>query len=109
MRIRYGGCDGDRLPAPRSGTPEGPIVKAGDRKRAHGLGRFARCLVLAGVVGVVGCSEPGQGTAQVATEARQRLMPQAGPKATGGKQSPAAGKTFSIKDRGRAAPAEPTK
>ncbi len=84
-------------------------MKADDRKRAHGLARYTRCFVLAGVVGVVGCSEPGQGTAQVATEARQRLMPQAAPKATRGKQNPAAGKTFSIKDRGLAAPAEPTK
>ncbi len=72
-------------------------------KGSCGLVWFACGLAL---TGVVGCSEPGEGTATVATEARQRLLPQAGPKAIGAKAS-AAGKKLSIKDRSPTAPASP--
>jgi hypothetical protein len=77
-------------------------VKQNGRKPACGLAWLAGGMVLTGVVCVVGCSEPGQGTAQVSVEARERLVPKGGPKA-GGKLQSAAGKSFSIKERGPAA------
>lgn len=69
-------------------------------KRARGLAWLA-CVSVLGAV--VGCSESGQGTVQVTTETREKLLPQAGGK------GPAAGKTFSIKERGRSVPAAPQK
>lgn len=74
-------------------------------KCACGLVWFACALAL---TGVIGCSEPGAGTAQVAAEARQRMLPQASPKASSSKGA-ATGKKFSIKDRAPAAPEAPEK
>jgi hypothetical protein len=74
-------------------------VTSHGRNRARSPARLARGLLVAGALGVAGCGDPEQGTAKVAPEARERLLPQAGPKAVGGQPQSAAGKTFSIKDR----------
>jgi hypothetical protein len=79
-------------------------VNRKDRKRPWIISLVARTGLLAGVVYLTGCSEPGEGSAQVGSEARQRLAPQAGPKATAGKPEGTGGKTFSIKDRAPSAP-----
>jgi hypothetical protein len=62
--------------------------------------RLATSLALAGVLGLAGCNQPGEGTVQVSPEARARLLPRVpvttrGPKGRGVEQRP-----IGIKDRG---------
>jgi hypothetical protein len=76
------------------------------RNRAVSRAQLARGLALACGLGLVGCSDTGQGTVQVATESRQRLVPHVDSQAKGPRLQGAAGKSFSIKDRARP-PASP--
>jgi len=69
--------------------------------------RLATSLALAGVLGLSGCRQPGEGTVQVSPEARARLSPRVpvvtrGPKGRVIEQRP-----IGIKDRARPSPSNP--
>jgi hypothetical protein len=91
----------------RIDDPEGiPIVKQHDRNRARGLGRLGAGLMLVGASVAAGCGNPEAGTAQVTPEARKQALPHVTSEPKGRGFKPAAGKSFSIKDRATA-PSQP--
>jgi hypothetical protein len=76
----------------------------GDPASRH---RLATSLALAGVLGLAGCRQPGEGTVQVSPEARARLSPRV-PVTTRGPRGPVVEqRPIGIKDRSMPSPSAP--
>jgi hypothetical protein len=61
--------------------------------------RLATSLALAGVLGLAGCRQPGEGTVQVSPEARARLLPRVPVTTRGSKGRVVEQRPIGIKDR----------
>jgi hypothetical protein len=70
------------------------------RRLVESFFRYTACLALAGMLAVVGCGNPGEGTVLVSPEARARLTPRLPATVKGSKSRLVGERPIGIKNRG---------